>query len=531
MVTDIGSGRVLKLTVNGHIHEVLDRGDTLLGVLREDLGLTGAKDGCSPQGQCGCCTVLVDGQPRVACVTPARRVRGRSIITIEGLAEDRVEAWSETLCSTGGSQCGFCTPGIVLRLEATLDTLASDLSESETKAAADQALLAHMCRCTGWQTITDAFGLLHRNRPIVVPRMTAERAERIRLESGAPQEMSPSSALGAGGFAADTAPADALVAVLNARGEWIVGETLLEARQVAGKVQGRRTTMDNHYPIPVPDGDFVATLQTSWTDPAYLETDASWCEPGGNPVSALGNGGAFGGKTGGEVERAARELADRHGRAVLALYSREDVMRLAPKRPPVAGGIRSDGSGTVVVASTRGALELVSSIAPEFEFLEAEIPGPPTDIGIRAAVWAEIAVLRSALQDPDQPITVVGPTGGTAHADGGPNEIRISVEAGAVLDESALRSYCVGAAHMGWSWATSEAMTTDADGEIHDLTVRSLGIVRSVDTPRITVDIVDQPSLESVNGSDAVFAAAAALAWRLSGFSPRWPVKLPGGSV
>jgi aerobic-type carbon monoxide dehydrogenase small subunit (CoxS/CutS family) len=527
VVTDIGSGRVLKLTVNGHVHEVLDRGDTLLGVLREDLGLTGAKDGCSPQGQCGCCTVLVDGQPRVACVTPARRVRGRSITTIEGLRADRAQAWGQTLCATGGSQCGYCTPGIILRLEATLGRLESDLSESETKTAADQALLAHMCRCTGWQTVTDAFELLHRNRPVEIPKMTAERAARIRLEGGVPQEMSPSSALGAGGFAADTAPPDALVAVLNAQGEWVVGETLLEARRAAGKVQGRRTTMDNFYPIAVPDGDFVATLQTTWSDPAYLETDASWCEPGGMPASALGNGGAFGGKTGGVVERAARQLADRHGRVVLALYSREDVMRQAPKRPPVAGGIRSDGSGTLVVASTRGSLELVELYAPEFEFFEAEVPGPPTDIGVRAAVWAEIAVLRSALQDPYAPVTVAGPTGATAHADGGPTEIRIAVEAGAVLDESALRSYCVGAAHMGWSWATSEAMTTDSDGEIHDLTVRSLGIVRSVDTPRITVEVIDKPSLESVNGSDAVFAAAAGLAWRSSGFSSQWPVKLP----
>jgi aerobic-type carbon monoxide dehydrogenase small subunit (CoxS/CutS family) len=522
---------VLELTVNGHVHEVPDRGDTLLGVLREDLRLTGAKDGCSPQGQCGCCTVLVDGQPRVACVTPARRVRGRSIVTIEGLADDRAEAWGQTLCATGGSQCGYCTPGIILRLEATLDGLESDISASESKAAADQALLAHMCRCTGWQTITDAFELLHRNRLVDAPRMTDERAERIRLEGGAPQEMSPSSALGAGGFAADTAPDDALIAVPNLRGEWFVGETLSEARQLGGKVQGRRTTMDHHYPIPVPEGDFVATLQTTWTDPAYLETDASWCEVGGEPAPALGNGGAFGGKTGGEVERAARELADHYGRTVLALYSREDVIRLGPKRPPIAAGIRADGSGTLVVASTAGAAKLVADFAPEFELRELEIPGPPTDIGIRAAVWAEIAVLRSALQDPHQPITVAGPMGGTASADGGPNEIRISVSAGAVLDESALLSYCVGAAHMGWSWVTSEAMTTDAAGEIHDLTVRSLGIVRSVDTPRITIEIIDEPWVESVNGSDAVFAAAASLAWRTSGYSPRWPVKLPVGTV
>jgi len=525
-VTDKGSGRALELTVNGHVHQVPDRGDTLLGVLRDDLRLTGAKDGCSPQGQCGCCTVLVDGQPRVACVTPARRVRGRSITTIEGLSAERLSAWGDALCATGGSQCGFCTPGIVLRLEANIDKTDPAVDDQEAKATADQALLAHMCRCTGWQTVTDAFQIVRHGRAAAVPEMTPARAERIRLEGGVPQEMSSSSALGRGGFAADTSPPGALIAVMSSEGEWCVGERLQDARQIAGKIQGRRTTMEHHYPIPVPDGDFVATLQTTWTDPAYLETDASWCEPGGDPATALGNGGAFGAKTGAEVEQAARELANRHGRPVLALFSREDVMRRASKRPPMAAGVRADGSGAVSVAVTEGAADLVEILAPSFEFAEVEIPGPHTSLSIRAAVWAELAILQSALQDPDVPITIAAPTGGVATALGGPDGIQISVSAGASLDQNALRSYCVGAAHMGWSWVTSEAMTTDASGEIHDLTVRSLGVVRSVDTPPIRVEIIDDPGAQPVNGSDAVFAAAAALAWRSSGFVSRWPVGL-----
>ncbi|MFW2383576.1 MAG: 2Fe-2S iron-sulfur cluster-binding protein [Acidimicrobiales bacterium] len=529
-MTDNGSGRVLELTVNGHLHQVPDRGDTLLGVLRDDLGLAGAKDGCSPQGQCGCCTVLVDGQPRVACVTPARRVRGRSIKTIEGLSDDRSSAWGAALCATGGSQCGFCTPGIVLRLEASLEKLDPDVGEEEAKAAADQALLAHLCRCTGWQTVTDAFQLVRRCSAADVPEMTPARAERIRLEGGVSQEMSLASALGQGGFAADTAPRSALIAVMDSEGQWCVGERLQDARQIAGKIQGRRTTMEHHYPIPVPDGDFVATLQTTWTDPAYLETDASWCEPGGDPATALGNGGAFGAKTGAEVEQAARELANRHGRAVLALYSREDVMRRASKRPPLAAGIRADGSGAVSVALTQGAADLVEVRAPGFECAEVQIPGPPTSLSIRAAVWAELAILQSALQDHESPITITAPTGGVATAFGGPDGIQISVSAGASLDEIALRSYCVGAAHMGWSWVTSEAMTTDASGEIHDLTLRSLGVVRAGDTPPIRVQIIDDPWAEPVNGSDAVFAAAAALAWRSSGFVSRWPVGLLSSS-
>ncbi|MGB5757132.1 MAG: 2Fe-2S iron-sulfur cluster-binding protein, partial [Acidimicrobiales bacterium] len=107
---------VLRLTINGEPVEVPDAGETLLAVLRERLGLTAAKDGCSPQGQCGCCTVLVDGNPRVACVTPARRVRGRTVTTLEGMDDHRRQRWADAFCAVGGSQCGFCTPGIVMRL-------------------------------------------------------------------------------------------------------------------------------------------------------------------------------------------------------------------------------------------------------------------------------------------------------------------------------------------------------------------------------------------------------------------------------
>ncbi|HVF33380.1 MAG TPA: 2Fe-2S iron-sulfur cluster-binding protein, partial [Acidimicrobiales bacterium] len=140
----------MQFTLNGQQVEVDDGGATLLDLLRERLGVTSAKDGCSPQGQCGCCTVLVDGAPRVACVTPARRVAGRSVTTLEGLDADRREAWAGALVATGGSQCGFCTPGILLRLAVVGDpgTIPED--------KADTALLAHLCRCTGWQTIVEA---------------------------------------------------------------------------------------------------------------------------------------------------------------------------------------------------------------------------------------------------------------------------------------------------------------------------------------------------------------------------------------
>ncbi|MST34980.1 2Fe-2S iron-sulfur cluster binding domain-containing protein, partial [Acidimicrobiaceae bacterium USS-CC1] len=135
------------LTVDGRARTVQRDGVSLLEALRDELGVRSPKDGCSPQGQCGCCTVLVDGQPRVACVTAVRRVAGRSIVTADGLAPEVVEPLAHAVLAAGGSQCGFCTPGILCRLAA--------LGPRPEPAAVDRALLAHLCRCTGWQGIRE----------------------------------------------------------------------------------------------------------------------------------------------------------------------------------------------------------------------------------------------------------------------------------------------------------------------------------------------------------------------------------------
>src|SRR4051794_13275300 len=141
----------LTLVVDGRQVEVPDHGSSLLEVLRDRLGVRSVKDGCSPQGQCGCCTVLVDGAPRVACVTPARRVGGRAITTVDGLAD--ADGWAEAFTAAGASQCGFCTPGIIVRLSA----FAATGRGPDDLDAVERALLAHLCRCTGWRTILDAW--------------------------------------------------------------------------------------------------------------------------------------------------------------------------------------------------------------------------------------------------------------------------------------------------------------------------------------------------------------------------------------
>ena len=390
----------ISLTVDGRPVDVPDDGATLLDVLRERLGVRSAKDGCSPQGQCGCCTVLVDGQPRVACVTPARRVRGRAVTTLDGLDPADRDAWGEAFCAAGASQCGFCTPGIVVRLAG----LAAKGAGPDDAAAVEQALLAHLCRCTGWRTILDAWTV--RTGPpagaaaAAGGRDLASAAARAAVEGRSPQRVAPDVALGHGGFADDEAPADALVAVPDPAGGWAVGESLAEARATAGKVQGRRTTAEVRHPLTVPDGDWAATLRTTWVEPAYLELDASWCAPGGEPATPLANGGAFGGKVASIAPAAARALADDHGRTVRVVLAREDAVRLGPKRPPVAGGMASDGTGILrVVASEAVAgevAEAVALVAPGLRVEAVAAPGPPTSADLRATGWAEGLALSAA---------------------------------------------------------------------------------------------------------------------------------------
>ena len=520
-----------EITVDGAAVTVADERLTLLDVLREQLGVRSVKDGCSPQGQCGCCTVLVDGQPRVACVTPARRVQGRAITTLEGLDADVRDSWARAFAATGGSQCGFCTPGIICRFAG----LHAKGGDHDDRGVAARALAAHLCRCTGWQPIVDAW--------VAYPRLAAGTGGRpgdpgedqnaaadlrATIEGGAPQCTGPHVSLGGGGFADDTAPAGALVAVragpdCEAADEdgWVVAEIAAEARRLAGLIPGRRTTASWEPPLEVPPGDWAVTLRTSWTEPGYLETDAAWCQPGGEPASPLGNGGAFGGKLHSPVSEAARRLADRHGRPVRVLWSRPDTVELGPKRPPIAAGVRPDGTGEIVVLRTAGICEAIRSHAPGLAVTEVDLPGPPTSSQVRGAGWAEAAVLLAAASGEVGWITCPG--GGSATAAVEPDgTISVQLRAGRTLDKTVLRSYCTGAAHMAYSWVTSESLGVDPDGVVHDLTVRSFGIVSAANMPAVRIEVLDDGS-EPVNGSDAVFVAVAAAVWIDRGCPPIWP--------
>ncbi|MEL7208401.1 MAG: 2Fe-2S iron-sulfur cluster-binding protein, partial [Actinomycetota bacterium] len=369
----------IRFRVDGREVEVPEDGASLLEALRDRLGVRSVKDGCSPQGQCGCCTVLVDGAPRVSCVTPVRRVADREITTVDGLDDETRRAWADRFTDAGASQCGFCTPGIIVRLEGLRAKGVEPGPRS--RPALDRALAAHLCRCTGWQSIVEAWERSAADEPADVSIRSRDldaAARRAGIEGGVAQSVGPGVALGRGGFADDQAPADALVAVPDGAGGWAVAETVGEAREAAGKVQGRRTTAEVRPPVTLPEGDWDLTLRTSWVDPAPLETDASWCRPGGEPADPLANGGAFGAKASSPVPAVARRLADEHGRPVRVLLSREDTVRLGPKRPPMAAGLRHDGTGVVRIARTPGIAARINAVAPSWSVEEVDVVGPPT---------------------------------------------------------------------------------------------------------------------------------------------------------
>lgn len=522
----------ITFTVDGEQVSVPDNGVSLLAALRGRLNVRAPKAGCNPQGQCGCCTVLVDGAPRVACVTPVRRIAGRVITTVDGLADEDRDRWSNALLASGGSQCGFCTPGIVCRLEG----LRSKETAADDHGAVDRALAAHVCRCTGWQTIHEAWSLVANGSSSVDDARNADRnldaaSQRATIEGRSPQRVSADVVLGRGGFAEDTAPVGALVAVPDGDESWVVASSLPEARALAGKVQGRHGTTSPEPPLALPEGEWELTLRTGWVEPAYLETDASWCEPGGEPFTSLANGGAFGGKLTTQVGQRARELADEHGRAVRVVLSREDVVRMGPKRPPIAAGVRADGSGIIRVVRTEGIAEAISRVAPQFIVEEVDVLGPPTSVAIRSAGVAEAQVLIAALvakqKGDGQEVganvaTVTSDEGAVATVAITDDGVRVDLRCGRILDDIVLRSYVIGAVHMALSWVTSEGLSVDADGSISDLTMRSFGVLRSSEMPHVEVTLHEEDG-DAVNGSDAVFAATAAAMWLAQGCPTDWP--------
>ncbi len=140
------------LTVNGEVEQVdVPSNMTLLQCLREKLARTGTKNGCAA-GECGACTVLLNGEPTNSCMVLAVECDGASVVTVEGLAKDGVlDPIQETIIDHNGVQCGFCTPGVLISARALLDRN-PDPSEDEIR----EALVGNLCRCTGYVRIISA---------------------------------------------------------------------------------------------------------------------------------------------------------------------------------------------------------------------------------------------------------------------------------------------------------------------------------------------------------------------------------------
>jgi carbon-monoxide dehydrogenase small subunit len=141
-----------QLKVNGEAHDVVFAPyKTLLEVLREDLGLTGTKHGCE-LGECGACTVLVDGEPQLSCLVLALECEGREVQTIEGLARGPdLHPLQAAFADFGGSQCGYCTPGVIMTAKALLER-----NPNPSKEEIKEATAGNLCRCTGYNQIVES---------------------------------------------------------------------------------------------------------------------------------------------------------------------------------------------------------------------------------------------------------------------------------------------------------------------------------------------------------------------------------------
>lgn len=150
-----GSSRVVRLSVNGEPREtIVAENETLVEVLRERLRLTGTKHGCE-LGECGACTVLVDGDQKLSCLLLATEVEGAAIVTVEGLASGPdLHPLQDAFMELGASQCGYCTAGMLMSAKALLDE-----NDEPTEGEIRDALSGNVCRCTGYASIVDAVGV------------------------------------------------------------------------------------------------------------------------------------------------------------------------------------------------------------------------------------------------------------------------------------------------------------------------------------------------------------------------------------
>jgi len=165
--------------LNGKRVEVVGEHAHLLGALRDELGILSAKDGCSPSGQCGCCTVIMNGKARISCQLSVERAEGSSIQTLEGIDPAEIDRMGQTFAACGALQCGFCTPGIMVRTKVLVDKKGEKLE----REYAARHLGAHLCRCTGYIKILDAVECLAKSEIPDLGEGTGIGARQVKYEA------------------------------------------------------------------------------------------------------------------------------------------------------------------------------------------------------------------------------------------------------------------------------------------------------------------------------------------------------------
>ncbi|MFQ5948599.1 MAG: molybdopterin-dependent oxidoreductase, partial [Acidimicrobiia bacterium] len=250
------------LEVNGAPVTVRADHPHLLAALRDELDITSPKDGCSPSGQCGCCTVLMDDKAVVSCQISLERAEGTSVTTLEGFEPHERERLATAFAVSGALQCGFCTPGILVRAKALLDKKGSDLTATEAAGR----LGAHLCRCTGYVTILDAFEMLAAGE-VPIPELpdgigkSGIRYEALELALGDRDyidDMYPSGLLHGAFRLADHARAD-VVRIDTSAAEAVPGVVrVLTAADVPGEL--RVGLIDKDWPVFIPEGGRTSYL-------------------------------------------------------------------------------------------------------------------------------------------------------------------------------------------------------------------------------------------------------------------------------
>ena len=170
---------MVQFVANGVPVSVRSNHPHLLSALREELNITSPKDGCSPSGQCGCCTVFVNGKAVVSCQTSLEKVAGGEVTTLEGIDEAERRKYSDAFAACGGLQCGFCIPGIVVRAKAQVDKKGAGLKREDMA----RHLGAHLCRCTGYVKVLDAIEMVALGQTPVLPKVGGIGSRSVKYEA------------------------------------------------------------------------------------------------------------------------------------------------------------------------------------------------------------------------------------------------------------------------------------------------------------------------------------------------------------